>query len=67
MTATADCSGKISREPRPQWREPNTSVLPICAGLQRGRGGGVAVPACGMEKREERDKDKSIIQLKAAT
>lgn len=66
MTATADCSGKISREPRPQRREPNTRALPICAGLHGG-GRGVHVPACGTEKREESDKDKSINQLKAAT
>lgn len=59
MSATADCSGKISREPRPLWREPNMSVhmLAISTSSQ-----GVHVPACGMEKREKIDKDKGIIQ-----
>lgn len=59
MSAMADCSGKISREPRPLWCEPNMSVrmLPISTSSQ-----GVHVPACRMEKREKIDKDKVIIQ-----
>lgn len=64
MSAMADCSWKISREPRPPRREPNTSVctLPICTRSQ-----GAHVPTRGTEKREERDKDKSVIQCKDVT